>query len=189
MDNFVRLYDNVFDADICSHLIDKFEAHPEMHFTQDNANGATLTVIHMMGHDAEGEQPFVEDVNPLFKVLSENVERYKNDILENENQQWPKKYGFEPPKFKRYLPDTTDEFPEHVDATNLENCRRFLVMFIYLDDNEAGHTLMRTYGENIAIPCRKGSVLFFPPFWPWLHAGRKPVDRPKYIIGSYLHYV
>ena len=53
-------------------------------------------------------------------------------------------------------------------------------MFIYLDDNEAGHTLMRTFGENIAIPCRKGSVLFFPPFWPWLHAGRKPVDKYPY---------
>jgi len=25
--------------------------------------------------------------------------------------------------------------------------------------------------------------------WPWLHAGTKPIDKPKYIIGSYLHYV
>ena len=23
---------------------------------------------------------------------------------------------------------------------------------------------------------------------PWLHAGTKPVDKPKYIIGGYLHY-
>jgi hypothetical protein len=25
--------------------------------------------------------------------------------------------------------------------------------------------------------------------WPWLHAGELPIDKPKYIIGSYLHYV
>jgi len=25
--------------------------------------------------------------------------------------------------------------------------------------------------------------------WPWLHAGEPPIDKPKYIIGSYLHYV
>ena len=186
MDNFIRLYDNVIDSDMCSHLIDKFETHSEMHMLQDNANGTTLTVINMLG---SSDTPFSEDVNFLFKVLSENIERYKEDILKNENQQWPKKYGFESPKFKRYLPDTTDEFPDHVDITNFENCRRFLVMFIYLDNNEAGHTLMRTLGENITIPCRKGSILFFPPFWPWLHAGRKPIDKPKYIIGSYLHYV
>jgi len=186
MDNFIRLYDNVIDPNMCSHLIDKFETHSEMHMLQDNANGTTLTFINMLD---SSDTPFSEDVNFLFKVLSENIERYKEDILKNENQQWPKKYGFEPPKFKRYLPDTTDEFPDHVDVTNFENCRRFLVMFIYLDDNEAGHTLMRTLGENISIPCRKGSILFFPPFWPWLHAGRKPVDKPKYIIGSYLHYV
>jgi hypothetical protein len=25
--------------------------------------------------------------------------------------------------------------------------------------------------------------------WPWLHQGAKPVDKPKYFLGSYLHYV
>jgi len=29
----------------------------------------------------------------------------------------------------------------------------------------------------------------FPPMWPWLHAGQKPINKPKYIVGSYLHYV
>jgi len=29
----------------------------------------------------------------------------------------------------------------------------------------------------------------FPPLWPWLHAGLKPIDKPKYMLGSYLHYV
>jgi hypothetical protein len=28
----------------------------------------------------------------------------------------------------------------------------------------------------------------FPPLWPWLHQGMKPIDKPKYMIGSYLHY-
>ena len=88
MDNFIRLYDNVIDPDMCSHLIDKFETHSEMHMLQDNANGTTLTVINMLDNF---DTPFSEDVNFLFKILSENIERYKGDILENENQQWPKK--------------------------------------------------------------------------------------------------
>jgi len=28
----------------------------------------------------------------------------------------------------------------------------------------------------------------FPPLWPWVHAGMKPVEKPKYMIGSYLHF-
>jgi hypothetical protein len=31
--------------------------------------------------------------------------------------------------------------------------------------------------------------VLFPPLWPWIHSGAKPVDKPKYIIGTYLHYV
>jgi hypothetical protein len=25
--------------------------------------------------------------------------------------------------------------------------------------------------------------------WTFRHAGQKPINQPKYIIGSYLHYV
>jgi hypothetical protein len=25
--------------------------------------------------------------------------------------------------------------------------------------------------------------------FPWLHCGRKPVKKPKYLLQSYLHYV
>ena len=33
------------------------------------------------------------------------------------------------------------------------------------------------------------SEFMFPPMWPWLHQGAKPAVKPKYFLGSYLHYV
>ena len=39
------------------------------------------------------------------------------------------------------------------------------------------------------VKCKKGTMLMFPPMWTHLHAGLKPIDKPKYIVGSYLHYV
>ena len=72
---------------------------------------------------------------------------------------------------------------------NLEMAARFLVMFIYLTDNDKGETGIDCGEDLFLSPCKKGSVLLFPPMWPWKHAGREPVDTPKYIIGSYLHYV
>jgi len=29
----------------------------------------------------------------------------------------------------------------------------------------------------------------FPPLWTHKHTAHKPLKEPKYIIGSYLHYV
>jgi len=75
----------------------------------------------------------------------------------------------------------------HVDVTNKNNNIRFLVFFLYLDDNDAGETMFPQIEKSSL--CKKGSLLMFPPLWPWLHAGEKPIDKPKYILGSYLHYV
>ena len=122
----------------------------------------------------------------------ENVVRYRNDC-DVKPYQWPENFNFEPPKIKRYLPDTTDEFPEHVDVLDHETARRFLAMFIYLNSNFGGSTelpLKSQYDNHKFVShCTQGSILIFPPLWPWIHAGRKPVDTPKYLIGSYLHYV
>ena len=64
---------------------------------------------------------------------------------------------------------------------------RFLVFFLYLTTNEKGGTVFPSISD-IVSPCRQGSLLMFPPAWPWLHQGMKPIIQPKYIVGSYLHY-
>ena len=40
-------------------------------------------------------------------------------------------------------------------------------------DNEKGSTSFPQH--NIMSECQKGSCLLFPPMWPWLHAGEKPL--------------
>ena len=89
-------------------------------------------------------------------------------------------------KLKRYLPNDKDQFGPHVDSVNADSALRFLVFFIYLNDNDRGETSFPQLG--LGSPCKKGSLLMFPPLWPWLHAGAKPVNTPKYMVGSYLHY-
>ena len=39
---------------------------------------------------------------------------------------------------KKYNPNDHDEFQAHVDVGDNRNCTRFLVFFVYLDDNEKG---------------------------------------------------
>ena len=134
------------------------------------------------------DTPFRDDLDFIGNLLMESIDKYKEDVKLT-SFQFPKKFGVEAFKIKRYLPNTTDEFPAHIDVDNYKNARRFLVMFFYLTDNEAGETEIN-FGEDTFIsPCKKGSILIFPPMWPWVHTGKAPVNGSKYIMGSYLHYV
>jgi len=72
---------------------------------------------------------------------------------------WPKKYAFEEIRLKKYLPNNKDRFDPHVDSINIESAKRFLVFFIYLDNNDRGETNFPQLG--LASPCKKGSLLMF----------------------------
>ena len=177
MNNYIQIYKNAIDDEYCDELIDKFEIESNketydqgpMSFTQVNLN----------------KNKWQGDIERLSKVFSNSLEQYKRDCVITE-QMWPKRYTFEEIRLKKYLPNDKDRFDPHVDSINIESAKRFLVFFIYLNDNKRGETNFTQL--ELASPCKKGSLLMFPPLWPWLHQGMKPINQPKYIVGSYLHY-
>jgi hypothetical protein len=126
------------------------------------------------------------EIETFTKVFTNSFTNYLIDTGVS-TQQMPTKYICEPIRIKRYLPNNHDEFRPHVDVKSKLESSRFLVFFIYLSDNEEGKT---TFPQlDIKANCQKGSMLMFPPMWPWLHAGTKPINEPKYIMQTYLHYV
>ena len=184
-ENFCRVYNNILSDEKCDYFVNKFEAHKELQEVQNNSKGKTLTMMNLMNSK---DTPFREDLDFIGDTLMESVELYKEDV-NLKSFQFPDKFGVEAFKIKRYLSDTTDEFPPHIDVSNYKNARRFLVMFLYLTDNEGGETEINFGGSVFVSHCRKGSVLLFPPMWPWVHEGQAPINGSKYIMGSYLHYV
>ena len=101
---------------------------------------------------------------------------------------FPEEFAYEMFRMKRYEPNGVDEFNDHVDVGNHASAKRFLVFFLYLNEPEGGETDFPQRG--VTITPKTGSLLMFPPMWTHLHAGRKVTgDVPKYILGSYLHYV
>ena len=201
MDNLIRVYDNVidneychelmdkfenneqlhqkFDKEYCNHLIDKFENNEALHQKFDS-DGMVFTQINIQ------KVGWIHDVNLLKAIFTDHVEKYKNDCKIKE-QQMPLTCVLEPIRMKRYLPNDYDEFRPHVDVNQKANCTRFLVMFLYLANNKKGKTTFPNL--DVEIECKQGSLLIFPPMWPWLHAGQKPTKTSKYIMQSYLHYV
>ena len=111
MDNLIRNYSEVLTPEKCQHFIDKFEAHPEMQEGQNNSKGKTLTMMNLMN---SADTPFREDLDFLGEIFMDYVEKYKDDC-DIKSFQFPEKFGVEAFKIKRYLPDTTDEFPGTAD--------------------------------------------------------------------------
>ena len=184
MDNYIRVYKNAISDEKCQHLIEMFESDTENHEIQDNGKGATLTQINFL-HSSD--TIWRDEASNLANTIVNYAHQYKKDYDIKDNQ-WPKKLIIEPPKIKRYTPGGKDRFPEHVDVQDYKTAQRFLVAFIYLDNNEKGQTVISPKDDTFVSFCIRGSLLLFPSLWPWLHTGMPPIDKPKYIVGSYLHY-
>ncbi len=178
--NYIKYYDNILRKDTCKELIDKFENSPSGYETHSN-NTMSFTQINL-----NQNKDWQDYIQPLGRIFNSCIAQYKEDCNITDGM-FPSKFGFEEFRLKRYLPNSVDEFKNHVDVSNYANARRFLVFFLYLDDNEKGHT---TFSQmDISVKPKAGRILMFPPMWTHLHAGTKPIKKPKYIIGSYLHYV
>jgi len=179
MNNFIKTYDNVLSDVSCKHLIDKFEDSRNQWQKTELEGHRSFTEININLHE-----DWQEYVNIIYKALNPYLQKYADD--HNITNNWPERYGWEQIRFKKYEVNDKDEFKEHVDVMDYASAKRFLVMFLYLNDNEGGLTEFPEY--DTMIQPKAGSLLMFPPMWTHKHIGHKPVGKPKYIIGSYLHY-
>jgi len=180
MDNHIRVFNNVLEKETCEKLIEKFESLEDEHQSWPE-DKPFFTQINFSKSDN-----WTDESHILLNLFTEYLGKYRNSCKIQKNQ-WPLNYTLEPIRMKRYFPNDKDEFPPHVDVDTSRNLSRFLAFFLYLTTNKQGDTLF----TNIPFvsSCKQGSLLIFPPMWPWLHQGMKAVVKPKYIVGSYLHYV
>ena len=181
MQKYIQTFDNVIPKELCDQLIQKFEVSKDQQVSTDLAGHRHFTEINI---NKFGD--WENWVSGLIDYLKPYVNKYKM-LTEITHNQWPQQYGFEQIRFKKYEANDRDEFKSHVDVGDYMSARRFLVFFLYLNENEGGETSFDEY--NVTVTPAPGRLLMFPPMWTYLHAGHKPKVNPKYIIGSYLHYL
>jgi len=193
MDRYIKIYDDVIDADSCNMLIGKFEAAEEDQYEEvrqvERDKAIAFTQINLVNNE-----DWASVQNGMLEVFQDYIMAYINDC-KIAPKQWPQTYGYEAIRMKRYLNNNYDRFDPHVDVMNQETSRRFLSFFIYLNDvDEGGETeFLNLYKPGTYIPFRvrpkRGRMLMFPPTWQYYHAGLKPISGMKYLLHSYLHYV
>lgn len=188
MMDYVATFDNVLSQELCGEIIDLFEDHVDQQ--QD-----TL----LDGHRSFKEINITANLevwNGVQDKLLNTAQQYLGAYMQKfqiDNLAWPEKVGYEQFRMKRYMPNDKDEFAYHVDVGDYASARRFLVFFWYLNDVEEGGET--AFQRHRALPIEQkvqpkaGRLLIFPPLWTHPHIGMRPISGPKYIIGSYLHYV
>jgi hypothetical protein len=178
--NYISVFDNVLEESFCNNLIKKFEAHHESQIRRDDHYKNFNEINFAQAPDFSEEQSFI--LSSIQPKLDEYCKMHGINFF-------PKEIGFEQVRMKKYDVGN-DEFREHVDVGDYASARRFLVMFFYLNDvTEGGETAFIGIDHDIRVKPKAGSMLMFPPMWTHPHAGLPPISNPKYICGSYLHYI
>ena len=185
MDNktFIQTYDNAIPDSLCDDLIQKFESNKDQWENRSKLSSErslSFNEIHLF--------KYTDTWKDESKVLQEIFTKYIDDYKKLYSEYcFPNEYGLEPFKMKKYDSNGVDEFGWHVDVNSRGSMHRWLGFFLYLSDNEEGKTEFPY--QNTITDCKKGSMVVFPPMWPWFHRGTKPIKEPKYFMGSYLLYV
>ena len=178
--DYIRIYDDQVDADLCETIIDRFNFPDTPKFYVDREGRPTFHDLNLSQHPA-----WVEVKKKLEAAFDAAVDQYIEDV--DCRHDFPQRWMFEQVRMKMYEPNGRDQFKTHVDVGDHSSAIRFLVGFLYLNDvEEGGETSFPKL--NYAVKPKCGRIVLFPPTWQYRHAGLPPVSSRKYIVGTYLHY-
>jgi len=185
--DYIAHFDNVLDPIICKKIINLFEE-------KTNQQEHTLLENHRSFNEINITKN--EGWKDIQGILLDKMQNYLGIYMKYFNidaKSWPEKTGYEEFRIKKYMPNDFDEFQFHVDVQDYATAKRFLVFFFYLNTvKEGGETAFQKNKQSdfeMKVQPVEGRLLMFPPLWTHPHVALKPISEPKYIIGSYLHYI
>jgi hypothetical protein len=184
MDNlidFIRIYENALDPDICSKLIGIFDQLSDKQERIENDRKPNFTQFNLTSISKESDE-----LNDIHQHLIKKTFEYKKDYYQFiDGRCFPEQNAFEQFRIKKYNNDGNDAFDCHVDVMDHPSARRFLSFMWYLNDvDEGGETIFK----DLTINPQVGKLVMFPPLWMFPHKGCAPISNTKYILTTYLHY-
>ena len=204
IDQYCRVYDGFLSPSDCEEYIEKYEET----LCVDNQKWKDLSVcINKDGSknptcggcncDRLGPMEFERFNNlnqKLMKAWDGAVRKYIDDCQIGIPVQWPKEFGWEEFRIKRFKVNEEENhgLEDHVDVYSHAHAKRFLCLMVYLnDDFEDGETYFPIFESKVKP--KQGRLFIFPPTWNYLHRGippRNPSGRgAKYFIMTHLNYI
>ena len=181
LNDFIHIYENALESNICDFLISLFDQVPDKQERHDNDGKPNFTQFNFTEN-----RDLTPEVEQVHNHVIKNVFTYRDKYYEFvDTRVFPKDHAFEQFRIKKYNPGGEDRFDTHVDVLDYLSARRFLSFMWYLNDVETGG---ETVFKDLIIKPKKGTLLVFPPLWMFPHKGNPPITDSKYIMSTYLHY-
>ena len=201
IDWYCRVYDDFLEPQFCGEYVDKFEEtilidhqkHRELSVCYREDGSMICGGCDCMRTNPMEYERFQSLNVHIINEWQDAIERYKEDVGIHQYQ-WPKKYGWEELRMKKYRVDSNKGhgLKLHSDVYSYAHAKRFLCMMVYLnDDFEAGETHFPLF--NAKVKPKTGRLFIFPPTWNYLHEGIPPQPPSKigakYFIMTHLVYI
>jgi prolyl 4-hydroxylase len=181
LQDFIHIYENALEPDICNFLIDLFDQVPDKQERHDNDGKPNFTQFNFTEN-----RELTPEVNQVHNHIIRKIFEYRDKYYEFvDNRVFPEDHALEQFRIKKYEPNGVDQFDTHVDVVDYGTARRFLSFMWYLNDVESGG---QTIFKDVQIQPKQGTLIMFPPLWMFPHKGEPPISGPKYIMSAYLHY-
>jgi len=181
LNDFIKIYENSLEPDVCNFLISLFEQIEEKHENHNNDGKPNFTQFNLT-ENRELSAEVNQVHNHIIKKIFEYKQIYYQYICKDV---FPQEHALEQFRIKKYNAGGEDRFDTHVDVMTYETSRRFLSFMWYLNDVEEGG---KTVFKDLEIQPKQGTLVVFPPLWLFPHRGEPPMSNSKYILTSYLHY-
>jgi len=182
----ILVFDDALPTMFSEKLINKFEANEN----QVQVHTDFKDVRHFM--EVNISQNWQDEHDMMVRFVQEAWKVYMTHQRIQFEIEWPKQFGYEQFRMKRYLPNGKDEFGLHTDVGSYASARRFLSFLWYLNTVEEGGETgfgKDATAPDLLIPAVRSRLLMFPPLWTHPHWGAKVLNGPKYIVSGYLHYI
>lgn len=185
VDPFVRAYPDLIEPFLCATIIEKFEADQRKvpGRVEGYGTSAAKECTDLVIYDHADWEYLCRAID---RPVATSLRRYRADVPNFDETQRGvlRETGYQ---VQRYLPNGKDGFAWHADVASRGSCERVLGMIAYLNDvEEGGETEFRS--QQLAIKPRRGTIVWFPPTFPYVHRGRTPISGPKYIITCFVVY-
>jgi len=172
--NYTALIESVLPPDTCDRIISAFNEGDQENwdrngapkFTQVNINKSKPTLVNELVSYTRFAVKMYQQLFPVATFM-------------------PPIRSLEQFRVKRYNSGSDDRYDTHVDVAHIESAQRYLALLFYLNDDFTGGQTQ--FAEGPAVIPKRGTVLVFPPYWMFPHAGLRVLTGTKYIMSTYLH--
>jgi|TARA_B100001996_G_scaffold22928_1_gene18087 Rps23 Pro-64 3,4-dihydroxylase Tpa1-like proline 4-hydroxylase len=181
--DFIKVYDDVLDLNLCRNAIDLFEHDTEVVTRQEVQDFCKFDMLNMT---EETETNNKKDWTVVHTQAIYAVKQYGEQYMKELDCEsfWPKANSLEQIKMIKY--GRQDYFKRHIDVGDYQSARRFLSYFIFLNDVVEGGELKFPL-LDLSIQPKRGRVVLCPSSWQYPHEFGVP-SNDSYMITTYLHY-